>query len=95
MAKVTIEFSRAERLPNGDYLFETTDGTQRTFASVQEVKDFATLDMETTDAAWRFALGRLLYQEPNLIPNAQNKLPWLAGKAVDVEVISADQIVLR
>lgn len=95
MAKITVEFSKAEKLANGEYLFETTDGAQRTFGSVAEVLSFVESDILTTEMAWKFALGALLFREPNLIPNAQNKFAWLLSKAIDLEPVSDSAVVVR
>lgn len=94
MAKQTIEFTRAERYGTEGHLFQTADGTQYIFANDQEVRDFAEA-LDTPENAIRFGLARLLHQEPNLIVNAQGKHAYLLNKAVDLESVSNDPVVIR
>jgi hypothetical protein len=94
MAKVTVEFNRAEVKVGGGYLFQTADGQQFEFETIEEIRSFCS-PVETAENAIRFGLSRLLFQEPNLTPNAQGKLAYLLGKAVDLEMEAADQVVIR
>ena len=94
MAKQTVEFTMAETYGAGGYRFKTDTGADLIFASLQDVKDFVE-QYETQEMATAAGIGRLLHQEPNLVPNAQGKLPYLLNKAVDLELVSADQLVIR
>lgn len=94
MAKQTVEFTMAEGYGVGGYRFKTDDGTDLIFASISDVRDFVA-QYELKELAIAAGLGRLLHQEPNLTPNAQGKLAYLLGKAVDIELVSADPVVIR
>lgn len=94
MAKKTVEFTRAEVTAGGGYLFETVAGQQYPFANRQELDEYLA-EVETIENALRLGIGKLVQQEPNLIPNAQGKFIFLIGKAVDFEVVSATQVVIR
>lgn len=94
MAKQTVEFTMAETYGVGGYRFKTDDGTDLIFETIEEVRAYVE-SRETKEFAIAAGIGRLLHQEPNLTPNAQGKLPYLLSKAVDVELISADQVVIR
>lgn len=94
MAKQTVEFTTAEGYGVGGFRFKTDDGTDLIFADIQAVRDYIE-QYETKELAIAAGLGRLLHQEPNLTLNAQGKLAYLLGKAIDVELVSADQVVIR